>query len=55
VPFVLFGGLILWMYWRVAYVPGGQPIGALERVAGNLGKWARQVAKRFNRDQIEAR
>jgi lipopolysaccharide export system permease protein len=55
VPFVLFGGLILWMYWRVAYVPGGQPIGALERVAGNLGKWARQVAKRFNRDQIETR
>lgn len=55
VPFVLFAGLILWMYWRVAYVPGGQPIGALERVAGNLGKWARQLAKRLSRNQIEAR
>lgn len=31
-PFVIFAGLILWMYWRIAYVPGGQPIGALERV-----------------------
>ncbi|WP_431470109.1 LPS export ABC transporter permease LptF [Sphingosinithalassobacter sp. LHW66-3] len=32
VPFALFGALIVWMYYTVAYVPGGQPIGALERV-----------------------
>lgn len=32
-PFVVFAALILWMYWRIAYVPGGQPIGALERVS----------------------
>ena len=32
-PFVVFAALILWMYWRLAYVPGGQPIGALERFA----------------------
>jgi lipopolysaccharide export system permease protein len=32
VPFLLFAGLVLWMYRTVAYVPGGQPIGALERV-----------------------
>lgn len=32
-PFVLFAALILWMYWRLAYVPGGQPIAALERSA----------------------
>lgn len=31
-PFLGFAALILWMYWRIAYVPGGQPIGALERV-----------------------
>jgi lipopolysaccharide export system permease protein len=55
VPFVLFAALILWMYWRVAYVPGGQPIGALERFADNLGKWGRQLAKRFDRSQAEAR
>ncbi|HAV80198.1 MAG TPA: LPS export ABC transporter permease LptF, partial [Erythrobacter sp.] len=29
-PFFLFAALIVWMYWRVAYVPGGQAIGALE-------------------------
>jgi len=31
-PFLFFAALILWMYWRIAYIPGGQPIGALERV-----------------------
>lgn len=30
-PFVIFAVLIVWMYWRVAYVPGGQAIGWLER------------------------
>jgi len=37
-PFLVFAGIIGWMYWTIAYVPGGQPIGALERVAGNVGK-----------------
>jgi lipopolysaccharide export system permease protein len=31
VPFTLFAALVLWMYYQVAHVPGGQPIGALER------------------------
>ncbi len=31
IPFILFGALILWMYWTLAHKPGGQPIGALER------------------------
>ena len=31
VPFLIFAGLIVWMYYTVAHVPGGQPIGALER------------------------
>lgn len=35
-PFVLFAALVLWMYYQVAYVPGGQPIAALERWAGKL-------------------
>lgn len=48
-PFVLFALLIVWMYWRVAYVPGGQAIGALERLAARLGKWTRAIAVRFNR------
>ncbi|UZK67907.1 LPS export ABC transporter permease LptF [Sphingomonas sp. M1-B02] len=31
VPFTIFAGLTIWMYHTVAYVPGGQPIGALEK------------------------
>ena len=31
VPFLVFAGLVVWMYYTIAYVPGGQPIGALER------------------------
>lgn len=45
-PFVVFALLIAWMYWRVAYVPGGQPIGALERFASNIGKWLGKFFKR---------
>ena len=45
-PFALFSLLIGWMYWRIAYVPGGQPIGALERVAANAGKWIRRFFRR---------
>jgi lipopolysaccharide export system permease protein len=41
-PFAIFAGLILWMYWTLAYRPGGQPIGALERV---FSKFAKAVAR----------
>ena len=37
-PFVVFVGLILWWFWQIAYVPGGQPIGALESVFSKLVK-----------------
>jgi lipopolysaccharide export system permease protein len=37
-PFALFAALIFWMYWTLAYKPGGQPIGALERAASKIGK-----------------
>jgi lipopolysaccharide export system permease protein len=46
VPFVLFAGLIVWMYWTLAFRPGGQPIGALERVFARLGK---RIARLFRR------
>ena len=46
VPFVLFAALIVWMYYRVAYVPGGQAIGALETAFAKLSK---QVVKLFTR------
>ena len=45
-PFVLFSALIIWMYWRVAFVPGGQAIGALERIATTLGKRLRSLVAR---------
>lgn len=45
-PFVLFAALILWMYWRIAYVPGGQPIGALERVADTVVRKLRKLVAR---------
>lgn len=45
-PFVIFAALIIWMYWRVAYVPGGQAIGALERFAANFGKRMRALFAR---------
>ena len=38
IPFAVFAGLTLWMYYTIAYVPGGQPIGALERVFSKLSK-----------------
>lgn len=45
-PFVVFAALIIWMYTRVAHVPGGQPIGALENAFAKLGK---KVGKLFAR------
>ena len=48
VPFLLFAGLILWMYHVIAHVPGGQPIGALEVFASKAGKWLKRMF-RFGR------
>jgi lipopolysaccharide export system permease protein len=45
-PFALFAGLIAWMYWRVAYVPGGQAIGALEAGFAKLGRRIRALTRR---------
>lgn len=47
-PFLLFAGLILWMYHVIAHVPGGQPIGALEVFAAKAGKWVKGIF-RFGR------
>ncbi|MFC7498585.1 LPS export ABC transporter permease LptF [Enterovirga sp. GCM10030262] len=42
-PFAIFAALIVWMYWTLAHKPGGQPIGALERVFAKLGKAVRRM------------
>lgn len=46
-PFLVFAAIIAWMYWRIAYVPGGQPIGALETMSANMGKSLRNMVRRF--------
>jgi lipopolysaccharide export system permease protein len=48
VPFLVFAGLILWMYHVIAHVPGGQPIGALEKGAEQIAKAAKKLF-RFGR------
>lgn len=51
-PFVLFAALIGWMYWRVAYVPGGQAIGWLERGADIVAKRLRAILRRRRSHQM---
>ncbi|MFZ9396078.1 MAG: LPS export ABC transporter permease LptF [Erythrobacter sp.] len=53
-PFVVFAVLILWMYHRVAHVPGGQAIGALETASSKLGKRLRKLFKRRHSRQVAA-
>jgi lipopolysaccharide export system permease protein len=38
VPFIAFTALILWMFRTIAFVPGGQPISALERWFAKIGQ-----------------
>lgn len=38
VPFLIFAALILWMFRTLAFKPGGQPIGALERAFDKAAK-----------------
>jgi lipopolysaccharide export system permease protein len=55
VPFLLFAALVIWMYYTIAFVPGGQPIGALERVFAKLGKAiSRRLPGRRTRKAVAA-
>ncbi len=45
VPFLIFAALIWWLYYQLAYVPGGQPIGALEKGFAKMGAWVRRLLK----------
>ena len=42
-PFAVLAALIFWMFWRVAFVPGGQAIGALEALFAKLGGWFKRL------------
>lgn len=37
-PFLVFAAIICTMYYRVAYVPGGQAIGGLEKIVAKSGQ-----------------
>ncbi|MGJ3649958.1 LPS export ABC transporter permease LptF [Sphingomonas sp. GlSt437] len=43
VPFAIFAAIVLWMFRTIAFVPGGQPIGGLERAVARLGKLFRRI------------
>ncbi|GAA3996135.1 LPS export ABC transporter permease LptF [Sphingomonas humi] len=53
-PFVLFAGLILWMYLTLATKPGGQPIGALERGGAKLMQFIKRVLPKPRRHRAPA-
>lgn len=48
-PFAVFATLIGWMYFRVAFVPGGQAIGALESVFAKLARRVTALLRRRDR------
>lgn len=51
-PFFAFAILIIWMYHRVARVPGGQAIGALEAAAQKTRKAAKKILRLRHSRQI---
>jgi len=48
-PFLLVAALIYWMYYQTAYVPGGQPIGALERQFAKVLNLIKSLFQRISR------
>jgi lipopolysaccharide export system permease protein len=51
-PFVIFVAIILWMYYQVAFVPGGQAIGWLERLSENFSRRLRALMSRRRKRQL---
>ena len=48
-PFTVFAAMIAWMFYRVAYVPGGQAIGALESAYARLARQLKRLWRRRDR------
>jgi lipopolysaccharide export system permease protein len=51
-PFLVMAAVILWMYYRVAYVPGGQPLGWLEKAAEVVTKRLKSLLRRQRRGPV---
>ena len=49
VPLLLLSGMIWWMYHVLAHQPGGQPIGALERVSAKAARAIRALLPKAQR------
>lgn len=47
IPFTLFVSLSCWMFYTLAYVPGGQPIAALERSFAKFAAWFGRLWRRL--------
>ncbi len=47
VPFLVFAALIIWMFHTLAYVPGGQPIGGIDRLATKVTALVKRGAGLF--------
>jgi lipopolysaccharide export system permease protein len=45
---------MVWMYWTLAHVPGGQPIGALERAFARATKAIGRLVRRGRRRGLPA-
>jgi lipopolysaccharide export system permease protein len=52
-PFALFAAIIVWMYYRAAYVPGAQPIGYLETLFAKGGKQVKKIADKHRSQQMK--
>ncbi|EAQ28058.1 predicted permease [Erythrobacter sp. NAP1] len=53
-PFCAFAALIIWMYYRTAYVPGGQALGALETIFAKISKRIAKLFKRRERASLKS-
>lgn len=53
IPFIIFAGLIGWMYHVIAHRPGGQPIGALEAAFTKISKAIRRLMPRRRFQPVE--
>lgn len=45
-PFAILAAMILWMYYQVAFVPGGQALGVLEKLYAKLIRLLRRIFRR---------
>jgi lipopolysaccharide export system permease protein len=52
-PFAIFAGVIVWLYYRAAYVPGAQPIGYLETLFAKGGKQVKKIADKHRSQQMK--